>query len=120
LHAIKKVENIDIKSEKTKKEDIQAYFEARLKRIEKLHLKTLNEYVFKPYGGELTLFRSLVRPDNTSDVWDETLGWSNLVTGKLKILDIPGSHHQIFDEPYVQTLAEKMSLCLEEVNQTKN
>lgn len=116
LYAIKKVENIDITSENTKKDDIKAYFEARLRRIENLHLKTLDEYVFKPYGGTLTLFRSMVRPENTGDIWDETLGWSKLVTGELKILDVPGSHRQIFDEPYVQTLAAKMSVCLEEIS----
>lgn len=73
-------------------------------------------YVPEFYAGNITLFRATLQP--LGIVPDPTLGWKDLVGGKLEIHEVPGHHGSIVVEPYVAVLAEKLKLCLEKA-QTK-
>jgi thioesterase domain-containing protein len=46
---------------------------------------------------------------------DPQLGWGKLVAGglELEIQEVPGKHTNIFTEPYVRFLAEKLQACLD-------
>lgn len=69
-----------------------------------------------PYEGDAVLFRShwdlyhgrtdvLPAPDN---------GWSSLINGKLRILDVPGTHDSFLLEPNVREVARGLSAVLAE------
>ncbi len=52
---------------------------------------------------------------------DPTLGWKNLVEGKIACVDIPGNHQNrkvILDKPNVTILAEKLSQCLAKLDES--
>jgi thioesterase domain-containing protein len=38
--------------------------------------------------------------------------WEELATGKLTVINIPGSHEGMFKEPYVHTLAKELTTQL--------
>jgi amino acid adenylation domain-containing protein len=65
------------------------------------------------YPGVLTLFRATKQPSGIYP--DPTLGWGELVTGKLDIHEVPGSHGTLVVEPRVRHLVEKLDACLESV-----
>ena len=90
------------------------YFEKRLMEVEKIHRATMQKYDFKKYVGDLTLFRAENRVENIGDKWEEDLGWGNYVEGELKIYNVLGNHHSLFDEPFVKDLAKQVQLCLDE------
>ena len=79
------------------------------------HLYALNAYVFQPYSGKVTLFRTKDE-DRTGGVgvkYDPTFGWGDIITGELEMNYIPGSHISILDEPNVNILAKELKICLE-------
>jgi thioesterase domain-containing protein len=79
------------------------------------HLHALNAYVFQPYSGKVTLFRTKDE-DRTGGVGvkhDPTFGWGDIITGELEMNYIPGSHISILDEPNVNILAKEVKICLE-------
>jgi thioesterase domain-containing protein len=41
-------------------------------------------------------------------------GWKTLITGELQTRAIPGDHRQVFDEPFVRTLARELTECLDQ------
>lgn len=81
------------------------------------HLYALNNYVFQPYSGKVTLFRTQDE-DRTGGVgvkYDSTFGWGDIVTGELEMNYIPGSHISILDEPNVNILAKQVQVCLQKI-----
>jgi hypothetical protein len=46
---------------------------------------------------------------------DSTYGWENLVVGGIDVIDLPGDHVAIFEEPVVFTLAHELSARLQSV-----
>jgi amino acid adenylation domain-containing protein len=55
----------------------------------------------------LTLFRAETQPLSHLAL-DSTLGWSDLVEGKVRVRIVPGNHHTIRTEPLVRHLAEAL------------
>ena len=72
-----------------------------------------DNYVAKPYAGNLNLFRCKVQTLDYSLSTD--LGWENLVTGILEIHNIPSIHYEVLKEPIVQTVAEQLNHCLSKI-----
>ena len=68
----------------------------RYAMIESVHMAAYRQYVIKPYGGRLTLFRANVQPECHGD--DPTLGWSEFVDA-VDIAPIPGSHAGLVETP---------------------
>jgi thioesterase domain-containing protein/acyl carrier protein len=68
----------------------------------------------KTYSGDVVLFHASSQPDGIKQ--DRTLGWKNLVTGELKIVDILGTHNSIMmHEPHVAGLVRKMDEHLRQI-----
>jgi len=72
----------------------------------------VKNYVPRPYGGCVTLFRS--RRQHTVSSHDSEMGWGRLARGGLKVVVIPGDHGDLLDEPFVGVLAPKLQACLDE------
>ncbi len=78
-------------------------------------------YVPQSYPGSVTVFKCAER----DPLWieklvavglpadDQTLGWGELSTKPVTVIEIPGHHDVICLEPYVQSLAEKLRACLD-------
>jgi thioesterase domain-containing protein len=56
------------------------------------------------YAGAVTLFRATEQPQEIA--LDETLGWADLASGGVQVLEVPGYHGEIVDEPQAEILAE--------------
>jgi aspartate racemase len=100
-------------------------FARRLKRplpqqcqdVEQLNLQALAEYEPRPYPGRLVLFRAGERwVEGASDPAEE---WAKLALGGVDIVDVPGDHLTILQEPQVQTLARKLRIWLEQGHETR-
>jgi thioesterase domain-containing protein len=83
--------------------------------ISNAHKQALNTYVFRPYSGKLTLFRT--RDENRTEAigleYDSQFGWGEIVTDDLDVKYIPGSHLSLLNEPNVRVLAKQVKICLE-------
>ncbi|WP_433662650.1 amino acid adenylation domain-containing protein [Nocardia sp. CA-128927] len=79
-------------------------------------------YRAQPTGHDLTLLRSseplpeILKPahDAVGSLYrDATNGWGAMTTGAIDVVDVPGNHLTMMDEPYVATLAETLAKVLE-------
>jgi amino acid adenylation domain-containing protein len=67
----------------------------------------------KPYNGRVVVFKPRV---NYNFYPDPQMGWSKLVQRDLKIVELPINPHAMLVEPFVQTLAARLS---EEIEDTR-
>ena len=75
--------------------------------------EALTNYVPQVYSGRAILFRATEQPPEEWGTTDPQLGWGSLVAGGLEVQEVPGNHGNIFSEPYVQVIAEKLQACLD-------
>jgi len=69
----------------------------------------LYTYQPDPYPGDLLLFRAAQRMGEEEE--EATRGWGELVTGELRIYDLPGNHYTLLREE-VGALAERLQAVL--------
>ncbi len=69
------------------------------------------------FDGELILFRATagIGPDEPyiERYDDPLLGWGRRSTRGVRAIDVPGGHAGMLQEPYVETLAERMQSCID-------
>ena len=75
--------------------------------------KAVINYKPQVYPGRMILLRSRTHFGNFRQ--EPTLGWCNLVQGEVEIIKVPGHHLNILRQPNVQVLAEKLRMCLEQL-----
>ena len=68
----------------------------------------------KPYAGRVTVFKPKVNYDFYPDV---QMGWGDLVTGELDVVELPVNPHAMLVEPYVRLLADGLKEALEKATQ---
>ena len=74
----------------------------------------LKDYSYEVYSGPIILFRAAKHCLNIPGFYDPHMGWSNIAGGRLKVKVIPeAGHSEIFKEPYVRILAEKLKEYLD-------
>jgi amino acid adenylation domain-containing protein len=67
------------------------------------------------YTGKTVLFHALTQPEGIKS--DRTLGWGELVTGGLSIVDVAGTHNSIMmHEPHVAELVHKIDRHLSQLH----
>jgi thioesterase domain-containing protein len=76
-------------------------------RLIEIHHGALQNYLPKPYEGEVTLLKA--RSRSLLDFEDPEMGWKQLVGNKLNVETVPGSHEGIFKEPAVEVLANLLA-----------
>jgi len=69
----------------------------------------------KPLACPAAIFRCEIWP--TYSAGDPYFGWRELLKGRVETHEIPGGHNELFREPTVGILAEKLSACLQNTNQ---
>jgi thioesterase domain-containing protein len=68
------------------------------------------QYVAKPYGGKVTLFRAGLR--SAADAGSQDMGWGRLARGGVEIREVPGDHVNMLLRPQVGLLAEQLRDCI--------
>ncbi len=71
----------------------------------------------KPLACPTAIFRCADWPILSAG--DPYFGWRELLTGRSELHEIPGIHEEIFREPNVRVLAEKLSACLQNARRSE-
>ena len=87
--------------------DSAAYF----KRIEEACHDALMSYKIQPFDGMILLIRA--KEGFFNNEYDNDLGWSHFVKGKVTVETVSGDHNSIFWEPNVEVLANVVGGFLE-------
>jgi amino acid adenylation domain-containing protein len=85
----------------------------QIRTILDANLQASENYTARPYAGKITLFRCQIQ-DLEHYLYPD-FGWTNLVGENLDIYSIPGPHFRMLKEPRVGILAEKLNLCLQQL-----
>jgi thioesterase domain-containing protein len=67
---------------------------------------TARAYVPGPYPGRVTLFRTRVPREGAPE--DAVMGWRDLMTGEVEVVEIPGDHYSALSKPHVRFLGEAL------------
>ena len=86
-----------------------------LHNIEYVSIFASKNYQPRPYDGRVLLFRRAHRP--VGQYRDPEYGWGGLAS-RLEIHEVPGNHIDMFLEPNVGTMADKLRACLLEQQET--
>jgi thioesterase domain-containing protein len=71
--------------------------------------RALATYAPHPYAGDVDLFRATGRGAGMEE--DPTLGWGELLTGELRVSELPGDHYSILREE-AEALAAPLRMLL--------
>jgi aspartate racemase len=74
-----------------------------------------HSYRPKAYPGEISLF---VPQRNYAFMSKPRMGWTEFAVGGLNIIELPVYPGGMFIEPYVQTLADKLRVCIDEAQKS--
>jgi acyl-CoA synthetase (AMP-forming)/AMP-acid ligase II/thioesterase domain-containing protein/acyl carrier protein len=77
--------------------------------VEAANHRALHAYKLRPLHCDAVLFKTRLVGRTHPVVYD---GWRTLIVGELETRRIPGGHRQVFDEPFVRTLAREFTECL--------
>jgi len=78
--------------------------------VQMVHERAYLAYRPLPYGGKVTLFRTL--DQNSAYEVDQDLGWSAVAQGGVEVHFVPGIHASIFSDENVLNLAGKVEECI--------
>ncbi|WP_309711534.1 non-ribosomal peptide synthetase/type I polyketide synthase [Armatimonas sp.] len=81
----------------------QAFMEA-LTHVRQAQEAAIHGHYPEVYEAPVTLFRA----QEHGEPWDETLFWGDVLP-QLELCDVPGDHHLLIQEPFVQKLAEELT-----------
>jgi thioesterase domain-containing protein len=84
------------------------------RRLLVAHLRALESYRPRAYGGRLTLFR--VRGMRLFHTYDTELGWRKLATGGIEVRMIRGAHYDILKRPALDALGTDLKAILDGVH----
>ena len=88
------------------KEESLAHYPAESRPNMKVQLNASHMYLPHTFDGDLVLFST--GPDPILFPGDMTRGWGSRITGKCEVITVPGDHSNLFDEPYLSVLTEKI------------
>ena len=69
------------------------------------NLRILSAFEYRPYPGQVVLFRARVRPLFHAQTWD--LGWA-AVASQVRVVETPGNHHTIMEPPHIRFVAARL------------
>ena len=69
----------------------------------------------RTYAGDVILFHAMSQPEGIKP--NRTLGWANLITGDLKVVEVIGTHNSIMmHEPHIAELVQKIDHHLRQLH----
>jgi thioesterase domain-containing protein/acyl carrier protein len=79
-------------------------------------LRAMLAYEVRPYPGRLTLFRA--RYGSPRIHADPFGGWEGVARDGLDLVEVPGSHTGMLEQPHVKALGKAVSECIERLDLT--
>ena len=73
-------------------------------------LRAADDYLPTPQPGRLVLLRARRQPLLQSRPWD--FGWSQVVTGQVEVIEVPGNHENIVQPPHGREIARHLQRTL--------
>jgi thioesterase domain-containing protein len=69
----------------------------RYRELERIHARA--DFAYRPssYGGQVTLFRAREQPAAFAGAY--ALGWESVELGGLHVVNLPGSHAHLIEQP---------------------
>jgi thioesterase domain-containing protein len=80
------------------------------------NLQALLKYEVKPYAGRVTLFRA--RQGSPRIHSDPLGGWGDIAEA-VDVIEVPGSHNSMLEQPHVVALGEAISNCIAGLDTTE-
>lgn len=71
-------------------------YDLRHREIQRAHGRAYLAYVPSPFPGTIVLFRATNQP---AGIVDRTLGWGDSAIGGIEVIDIPGHHNNLVEQP---------------------
>jgi thioesterase domain-containing protein/acyl carrier protein len=100
----------DIHASVHSREDSFAQFPKESHPNMKVQLNASRMYIPPVFRGDLVLFST--GPDPILFPGDMTRGWGSIISGRCEVIAVPGDHSNLFNEPHLIVLAEKISRAL--------
>ncbi|WP_050523573.1 non-ribosomal peptide synthetase [Pseudorhodobacter wandonensis] len=72
----------------------------------------IQDYAPRPYDGHLTIIRASDSVFDSKAALEDGLGWKGVASGGCDVIDIPGNHLTIMEEPGVRDLAIALAAAL--------
>ncbi|MFO1497357.1 MAG: amino acid adenylation domain-containing protein [Verrucomicrobiota bacterium] len=93
----------------------EATFEQRWPFIDRIWVHALRQYRPKPLPARGVLFRCRGNPTyySAEQDFDGCLGWKRWFTGGVQIVDLPGDHFTMWNEPHVVDSRRAFQACLQ-------
>ena len=88
------------------REDTLARFPEGSRPNMRVQLNASRIYLPHTFTGDLVLFST--GPDPILFPGDITRGWGSIISGKCEVIAVPGDHSNLFDEPQLSVLLEKI------------
>ena len=92
--------------------DTNKLMDRSIEQVTVANWQAMEHYVPQLYQGQVTLFRAILERSAQGWYLDPQLGWGNLVP-ELDVQEISSVHINMFDEPQVKQVAEKLKVCLD-------
>jgi len=80
------------------------------------NLRAMLNYEVKEYPGRVTLFRA--RHGSPRIHSDPLGGWAGVAMGGVDVVEVPGTHNTMLEQPNVATLGEAISHCIARLDPT--
>jgi len=78
-----------------------------------IQLNASRMYIPATFRGDIVLFST--REDPILFPADATRGWGSLISGRCRVIPVPGDHSNLFEEPHVEILIERIRTTLQEL-----
>ncbi|MDQ2677814.1 MAG: amino acid adenylation domain-containing protein, partial [Actinomycetota bacterium] len=72
-----------------------------------------DRYVARPYPGPMTVFHAADEVFDTPEALRTALGWSCVADGPIEMVEVPGRHMSMLEEPHVAVLAEELRAAID-------
>ena len=82
--------------------------------LARTQIRAISNYTPRTFSGDISLFST--GPDSVAFPNDPTRGWNSCITGKTIVIESPGGHGTIFQEPFGQIVAKKIEESLKRVD----
>lgn len=82
-----------------------------LQDVHQSDIHAFMNYVPRPYPGDAVILRPAIKPEGAFDYSNRR--WAQLVTGALRVQEVPGDSDSMWQEPDARELCRAISFCLE-------
>jgi hypothetical protein len=97
------------------KDTLLLSFPAEQHPLVRIQRRALQYYRPGTYPGDLVLFST--GADEEFYPGDPTRGWGSCTAGKTTVIEVPGNHENLFENPRVQVLAQKIEEALRKADE---